>query len=337
MSLLLNQPPKLCFRKPVLVRSSSSSSSYLPQTLPDAIVCVDPCRPHLVTFVAKKDGDMTPLEKKAPMEVMERIGIIGTSNGWLATFQEDRVHLIEHPTPSFEFDSKSVWLPPVVTLPLCQTQMVTNMAMSSSSPEEEDFVVALKFLGPQLSFCRPAAGPYSEWINMRIENPCFFSSRIMFSKKDGVFRIPGSGGHLIGSWDLTGKQNQTPQIKRLRFENIPKMTKTKLEILDSCDTSEHLVESTTTGETFMIKWYKKTVPKTIKGIERLETKALMVFKLEEEEGHAVYTQDIGNLVIFLTKSETLCVPASSVPAMRPNHVKILDVDETAVVDLAAQM
>ncbi|CAA7051643.1 unnamed protein product [Microthlaspi erraticum] len=75
----------------------------------------------------------------------------------------------------------------------------------------------------------------------------------------------------------------------------------------------------------------------------------MVFKLDGK-GNAVYTQDIGDLVIFLTKSEPLCVPASSFPDMRPNRVKILDVDETtvpcvlildvdvtAVVDLAAQM
>ncbi|CAA7051635.1 unnamed protein product [Microthlaspi erraticum] len=49
----------------------------------------------------------------------------------------------------------------------------------------------------------------------------------------------------------------------------------------------------------MVKWYKKTVPKTIDGIERLETEALMVFKLDGK-GNAVYTQDIGDLVIFLT-------------------------------------
>ncbi|CAA7051650.1 unnamed protein product [Microthlaspi erraticum] len=62
----------------------------------------------------------------------------------------------------------------------------------------------------------------------------------------------------------------------------------------------------------MVKWYKKTVAKTIQGIERLETEALMVFKLDGK-GNAVYTQDIGDLVIFLTKSEPLCVPASSFP------------------------
>lgn len=56
------------------------------------------------------------------------------------------------------------------------------------------------------------------------------------------------------------------------FKNIPKLTRTKQDLLDLCYTSEHLGESTTMGETFMVKWYKE--------IERLETKALIVFKLD---------------------------------------------------------
>ncbi|KAG2333107.1 hypothetical protein Bca52824_004287 [Brassica carinata] len=62
--------------------------------------------------------------------------------------------------------------------------------MSSPSPEDENCVVAVKFLGPQLSFCRPAQRN-SEWTNISVENPCFFSSRVMFSKKDDKFFIPG--------------------------------------------------------------------------------------------------------------------------------------------------
>ncbi|KAG2280690.1 hypothetical protein Bca4012_049109 [Brassica carinata] len=84
----------------------------------------------------------------------------------------------------------------------CQTQIVTYVSMSSSSPEDdEDCVVAVKFLAPQLSFCKPAGKSKPEWTNIKIESSCFYSSRVMFSKKDDMFRIPGSGGHLIGSWD----------------------------------------------------------------------------------------------------------------------------------------
>ncbi|CDY19694.1 BnaC09g29500D [Brassica napus] len=158
----------------------------------------------------------------------------------------------------------------------------------------------------------------------------------MYSEKEDMFRIVGSGGsggHLVGSWDLR-KHKYTPKVQRLQFQNLPELSKAKRELLYSCNTSEHLVESRTTGETFMVKWYKRT-SKTIHGIERMETKALMVFKIDEE-GNAVYTQDIGDLCIILTMTESFCVPACSVRHMRPNRVKIMDVDEITIVDLAAQ-
>ncbi|CAH2069800.1 unnamed protein product [Thlaspi arvense] len=84
----------------------------------------------------------------------------------------------------------------------------------------------------------------------------------------------------------------------------------------------------------MVKQYKKTA-EILDGIARMKTEAIMVFKLDDE-GNAVYTQDIGDLCIILTKSEPFCVPASSFPDVGPNHVKILDVHETAVVNLAEQ-
>ncbi|KAL0888477.1 hypothetical protein Bca101_012460 [Brassica carinata] len=137
----------------------------------------------------------------------------------------------------------------------------------------------------------------------------------MYSEKEDTFRIIGSGGHLVGSWDL-GKHKDTPKIQRLQFQNLPELSKAKRELLYSCNTSEHLVESRTT--------------------ERMETEALMVFKIDEEGNNAIYTQDIGDLCIFLTRSESFCVPASSVRHMRPNRVKLMDVDEITIIDLAAQ-
>ncbi|KAG7627224.1 hypothetical protein AtNW77_Chr3g0195861 [Arabidopsis thaliana] len=157
--------------------------------------------------------------------------------------------------------------------------------MSASSPEEDDFVVAIKFLVPQLSFCRPDES-HSKWTNIKIKNPCFFSFSVVFSE-NGLFRIPGSGGHLIGSWDLyNAKPN--PKFQRLRM--------------------------------------------IIKGIGKSKTKALVVFKLDEE-ANAVYTQDMGDLFIYLTKSDPLCVPTNSRIPLPPNRVLILDVDESRRVSL----
>ncbi|XP_010480737.1 PREDICTED: uncharacterized protein LOC104759528 [Camelina sativa] len=364
MSLLLNQPSQLCLRKPVLVvrasahTSNGSSSSSLLQIPPCFIAGADPCGAGLgklkIFYATGEHSSYDHLVKKAPMELVyndinnpwlasfseeegenrddisDAMVTIGSSHGWVATLKNGTLRLQDDLNPAAsDSDPKRISLPPLVTLRHCQTEIVTNVAMSSPSPEEEDCVVAAKFLGPQLSFCRPGQSN-SEWTNVRIENPCFFSSRVMFSKKHDMFRITGSGGHLIGSWDLD-KHKHTPKLQKLRYQNLPELSKTERQLLSSCTTSEHLVESQSTGETFLLKLYKKT-EKIMGGVAKMKTEGLMVFKLDEE-GNAVYTKDIGDLCIFISKSEPFCVPASSVPGMIPNRVHILDDNEFSLVKL----
>ena len=95
--------------------------------------------------------------------------------------------------------------------------------------------------------------------------------------------------------------------------------------------SQHLVESTSTGETFLVKQYRKTA-KIVEGVAQMKTQFLMVFKLDDE-GNAVYTRDMGDLTMFLSMSEPFCVPSTSFPGLLPNYVYILDFDETAMVSL----
>ncbi|CAH2069963.1 unnamed protein product [Thlaspi arvense] len=329
---LLSRLSKLRLGKPALVRRSSllllsnGFSSSFRQTPPCWIYCGKSCGDDLEKLLIHNfDGtDSTVSEKKVPREMvshLERI-TIGASHGWVATLKDDgilRLHDDLNPYAS-DTDAKRIPLPPLATLPHCQTKIVTNVSMSSSSPEDEDCVVAVKFLGPQISFCRPANKP--EWRNIRIENPCFYSSRVMFSKKHDTFRILGSGGYIIGSWDLSTKRNK-PKFQRLRFQNLPELTKTKRDLLHSCCTSDHLVESTSTGETFLVKFYRRA---TSSGVVYMKTRAVMVFRLDDE-GNAVYTQDIGDLCIFISMSEPFCVPASSFPGMSYNCVKLIDSDE----------
>ncbi|KAF8083946.1 hypothetical protein N665_0743s0006 [Sinapis alba] len=239
---------------------------------------------------------------------------IGASHGWIATLKEDGILRLQDDLIPVASDTnpKCIPLPPLVTLPHCQTQIITNVSMSSSSPEDdEDGVVAVKFLGPQLSFCKPACQSSSkpEWTNIKIENPCFYSSRVMFSKK-----------------------HDDPKFQSVRFQNMPKLTKAKQNLMDMCCRSEHLVESRLTGETFLVKRFKKTIKITKSGIARMKTKVLMVFKIDEK-GNAVYTQDMGDLVMFLSMSEPFCVPATSFPGLSPNTVNLHDFDESGFVFL----
>ncbi|CAN6850652.1 unnamed protein product [Brassica oleracea] len=353
MSMLLRRLSSLGLGKPhVSVRSSlllhsRGFSTSLLQTPPCRIVLAEPCGGDLGKLVVMNLNELEckVLEKKVPLELVDDDDskiIIGASGGWIATLKEDGVLRLQddfNPVAS-DTNPKRIPLPPLVTLPHCQTKIITNVSVSSSSPEDdEDCVVAIKFLGPQLSFCKPAGkSSKPEWTNIKIENPCFYSSRVMFSKKDNMFRIPGSGGHLIGSWDPY-KPSNNPTFQRLRFKNMPKLTKAKQNLMDLCCRSEHLVESRPTGETFLVKQYKKTIKITKAGIARTRTKALMVFKLDnkgnalDDEGNAVYTQDIGDLNIFFSLSEPFCVPATFFPDLLPNSVDFIDFDDSGLVGL----
>ncbi|CAA7060807.1 unnamed protein product [Microthlaspi erraticum] len=285
-----------------------------------------PCGKLVIVF----DHGVSTSDKKVPLELGEERGTVGASHGWLATLKDGVLRLQDDLNLSAsDVDPKRISLPPLVTLPHCQTQVVTNIAMSCSSPEEDDCVVAIKFLGPQLSFCRPAQRN-SQWINIEIRNSSFYSSPVMFSKKDEMFRMPSSGGHLIGSWDLHRHMHK-PKLLNVRFRNLPKLTKSMCQLLDSCYRSEHLVESPGGCGTFMVKWYRKKT----RGLHKMKTKAVMVFKLDDQ-GNAVYTQDIGDVSIFLSRSEPFCVSTAAgsyLSPVDPNHVYIQDYDEHGFVNI----
>ncbi|WZY75821.1 hypothetical protein YC2023_022205 [Brassica napus] len=337
--------------KPASVRRSFSGSLFisngfstsLRQTPPCSVMGARPCGDDLGgLIVAYADTHAwTELDKMVRLELVcnsinhGKTLTIGASHGWVASLKEDGTLCLQddlNPYASYT-DPKRIPLPPLVTLPHCQTKIITNVSMSSSSPEDdEDCVVAVKFLGPQLSFCKPAGKSRKpKWTSIKLENPCFYSSRVMFSKKHNMFRIPGSGGHLIRSWDPCNPSDD-PKLQSVRFTNIPKLTNAEHNVMDSCSKSEHLVESRPTGETFLVKQYKK-LAENDEGVAIMKPNFLMVYKLDDE-GNAVQTRDMGDLVMFISMSEPFCVPSTSFPGMYTNNVYLYDYDENGYVDVA---
>ncbi|KAH0937673.1 hypothetical protein HID58_005134, partial [Brassica napus] len=279
--------------------------SYPALEAPPCETCVDDLGGLIVAYA--DTHAWTELDKMVRLELVcnsinhGKTLTIGASHGWVASLKEDGTLCLQddlNPYASYT-DPKRIPLPPLVTLPHCQTKIITNVSMSSSSPEDdEDCVVAVKFLGPQLSFCKPAGKSRKpKWTSIKLENPCFYSSRVMFSKKHNMFRIPGSGGHLIRSWDPCNPSDD-PKLQSVRK-------------------SEHLVESRPTGETFLVKQYKKLAEND-----------------EDDEGNAVQTRDMGDLVMFISMSEPFCVPSTSFPGMYTNNVYLYDYDENGYVDVA---
>ncbi|CAN6994050.1 unnamed protein product [Brassica rapa subsp. trilocularis] len=291
----------------LLLSKALSTNSLRRQTPPCSIMGAIPSENGLgrLEVAYANQRSVTELDKMIPLELVfkeyddEKTLTIGASHGWIATLKEDGIlRLVDDLNPvASDANPKRIPLPPLVTLPHCQTNIITNVSMSSSSPEDdEDCVVAVKFLGPQLSFCKPA-GQSPEWTNIKIENPCFCSSsRVMFSDLEDT-----SSGHGTLA--------------------IPAMT-------PSCTKY-----SSKTLLSFTWPHYKKTA-KNKEGVDIMKTEFLMVFKLDDE-GNAVYTQDMGDLAMFLSMSEPFCVPASSFPgSMFRNNVIIYDYDEMGIVDVS---
>ncbi|KAH0849038.1 hypothetical protein HID58_090453 [Brassica napus] len=154
----------------------------------------------------------------------------------------------------------------------------------------------------------------------------------MYSKRDGMFSMPAAGGNYTASCDL-GRHVNEPKIQMLSypkqrvFEDLyVKSTGTFIEKeflrkFDwkhsdwSCRMEHYLVESSHTGETFLVKWSKDINPQD----GRSELDLFLVLRIDEE-GNAEYTKDFGGECIFISKAESFCLPASCLNDKRPNCI-----------------
>uniref|UniRef100_A0A1J3EW48 KIB1-4 beta-propeller domain-containing protein n=1 Tax=Noccaea caerulescens TaxID=107243 RepID=A0A1J3EW48_NOCCA len=272
---------------------------------------------------------MTHVEKKVPMSLMTETGTIGASRGWVATLKDGVVCFQDDLIPSAsDSEPKRISLPPLQTLPHCQTQLVTNVAMSSGSPDkDEDCILAVKFLGPQLSLCRPALGDKAEWFNIRVTDPGFFSSRVMYSKRDNMFSMAGSGGKITGSWDL-----EKHILVDTYFPFYPEFVQSHWDRLCKSCRSEHLVESPS-GETFFVKWYtQRSIHRDINSGKAL-TERFLVFSVSNNKMYR-HTRDIGDNCIFLSaKGEPFCLQASLYGLSR-NCIYFVGRDDFGEVNIA---
>ncbi|XP_020873534.1 uncharacterized protein LOC9305713 [Arabidopsis lyrata subsp. lyrata] len=213
--------------------------------------------------------------------------------------------------------------PSCVHLPSLPTGFrIQSLAMSSSSSDlynSEDWVVCVKSWGSQLSLFRRG----HEWINIQT-SPEFIHpfSSLMYSKKDQRFYIPAPGGNYLCCLDLYFKEGDQAEFIPL-FDIIPESVGPELTPLNSSSRTDHWVESPS-GEQFLVKWYGHNLMRNHNKVETLVHMAsqFMVFRAEEswEEKYVYYTEDIGDLCIFLGHSEAFCIQASSCPGLKPNCI-----------------
>ncbi|CDY47276.1 BnaA10g03700D [Brassica napus] len=275
----------------------------------------------ILLFDPAKEELLTVRDKAVPEELVCS-QVMGASHGWGFFSGHNAIHVSDTFSPlASKSDSKVIALPPITSMIYGQSEVVWNVAMSSSSPyrqdnEEGDCVVAIKFLGNHLTMCRP--GRDLGWTNKLIPFVSFENSNLMYSKREQRFSLPAPGGNYLCSWDLHFENE--PKFTELVFRNIPQLPQSEWELMDSCFKEDHWVESPC-GQSFLVKWYSH-VPSI-----RCKEPMVMVFREDQDTNEGTktmsYTEDIGDLCIFLSKSEPFCVVASSCPGLKPNSIYLM--------------
>ncbi|XP_010511651.1 PREDICTED: uncharacterized protein LOC104787733 [Camelina sativa] len=319
--------PKLALRCHTLRMFSSSTT-----TNPYLMYCVTFCgetpesgaMTELRMFDPAKEEYFTVRDKQLPKELVES-NLVGSSHGWgVFLGPRNEILISDYCNPS---SSKSN--PKMIHLPLrryedsCQSDLVSGVAMSSF-PEEEDFVGAVKFIGRRVSIYTPGQQCKGNHLFSSTAIFDYFEqANLMYSKRDQRFYMPSSGGHHLWSW--SGIKSTEPQFHDLRFHNLPQFSLSELKLLRSCYRTQQLVESPS-GQRFLVKWYVQALGKYIQSLAHRSvkfsfggTKQFMVFR-EEEDMNMCYTEDIGDLCIFLGNNEPFCVKASSFPGLIPNSI-----------------
>ncbi|XP_019101593.1 PREDICTED: uncharacterized protein LOC104787731 [Camelina sativa] len=326
--------PKLALRCHTLRMFSSSSSSSTNPLLMYSVIhygkSVDDIdvKTAIHYFDPVKEDEVIVRDKAFPME-LRKTSLVGMSHGWgvfnveTGDFRHKAVYVSDyyHPCGS-KSNPKIIPLHPMGKPNITQFRLITNAAMSCSPDQNKEFVLAANCLGLEIHFFSSGGGKTDNYsgLGFRTESHYFDQSKVMYSKRDNKFYTPSVGGHFLGFWDSCFEDLTSSEMHELRFCNLPEVTQSEWELLDSCSPpTAHLVESPS-GQRFLIMWYAQDY-KPGKKMTFLcrGTKRFMVFR-EEEGMNMCYTEDIGDLCIFLGRSEPFCLKASSFPGLNPNSI-----------------
>ncbi|CAN7008140.1 unnamed protein product [Brassica rapa subsp. trilocularis] len=352
LSAKLSSVRKLALRYQTLgMFSSSSSTTTNPYLMYGTTIYGNPeedlhVRSDIHYFDPVKENEVIVRDKTLPMEFRKECVLGGMSHGWVvfkarSDDKKDKVlYISDYYTPcGSKSNPKTIPLHPMGQQPGRPAQYlnITNVAMTCSPDQSNDFAVAVNCLGPVINFFRPGGKhKYSGSVHFTTPLQHFNQSKVMYSKRDEKFYTTSVNGQFLVYYDAFFEEDMTgSEVHELRFINHPELAQSEWEILDSCSKTVHLVESPS-GQRFLIKWYAQNHQpgKKITFLCR-GTKRFMVFREEEETRVMSYTEDIGDLCIFLGNSEPFCVKASSFPGLNPNSIYFAG-DGFGVYDIATR-
>ncbi|CAL9228996.1 unnamed protein product [Arabidopsis halleri] len=243
---------------------------------------------------------------------------IGASRGWVGVknLHDSTVRLTNIFNPCASVSSHKV-----ITLPpLEDSKTLISTISFSASPDQQDCVVAAKSYSPFISLCRPGD---SDWTRIRVP---FFATKVMYSARDRKFYLHRTSEEdYEGPIDLNTSSNDFPQVSLYQgFPNSDIPVSRQEQSFVSTIKTKYLVESPS-GDSFIVYWYndlwnKEEVKSDHDTSLRTKPRAFVVIRQDSERGIGSYTEDIGDLCIFLGKSEAFCVSATDYPGLNPNSV-----------------
>ncbi|CAH8276468.1 unnamed protein product [Arabidopsis lyrata] len=244
-----------------------SSSTTNPFLLHRATPCGEEAQmTEFLMFDPAKEEYFTIVDKPLPKDLIKS-RLVGSSHGWGVYLSSPDYILISNYPSCSKSNPKIIDLPPRPSLNGSQTEMVSGVAMSSS-PEEEDCIIADKYMGR--SYQR--------------------------------FYMPSSGGHHLWSW--VGLPSTTPQYHELKFHNLPQFSHSELQLFDSCYRTHELVECPS-GQRFLLKWYVES-PANKSSFPGLKPNSIYFLGEGYGEGYGVYDIATKTPRSFTPKSTPNC-------------------------------
>ncbi|CAA7043434.1 unnamed protein product [Microthlaspi erraticum] len=271
--------------------------------------------------------------KAFPKLLYEESRVIGSSRGWTAFMSkhDGTVHLSDALT---NLVSTRVMTLPSLSDPLrLRSSAIINVSISSPPDEDDGYVVFVKFLGPDLYYCRP--NRVSRWtkIDMIYQSHINLCD-VIYSPGTEMLFLVITGASFLLCYDL----NMNERYTRLHLIKYPKMAQSEWELLALCSKTDQLVEyESSCDKCFIVRRYVETYDQGDKEIVFNKIKRFMVFQLHKQLKNgditAKYTKDIGDLCVFFGKNETFCVDASKYPGLKPNSIYYVGYGIIGVYDI----